>query len=148
MERYPGKRSAPLLIGLIMLVLIVGFANGQNVTTDEKQGDTAGQQDGQVPPLNWAIAIGSAAVGVFLSFIIPTLTQYQKQLSGKLPITNKDRVAAFSNASKLYIVTAVQSFLIAVVVIAIMLSQETIIHYWYEALVAGFTFDSTIQKVK
>jgi len=51
------------------------------------------------------------------------------------------------NATAPYAIIAIQSFLIAIVVVAILLQQGTILTHWYEALVAGNTFDSTIQKV-
>jgi hypothetical protein len=54
----------------------------------------------------------------------------------------------FLTAAAPYAFTAVQSFLIAIVVMGIILSQGSVLTKWYEALIAGFTFDATIQKVK
>lgn len=101
------------------------------------------------PALNVGIAIAWAAVGVFVSFIIPVLTKYRVQVDARI-LRNEavDRSKEFVKAATPYVVTAIQSFLIAIIVIAIILNQGTVLNQWYEALIAGYTFDATIQKVK
>lgn len=125
------------LVLLFLSVLVIQSAIAQ---------ETA---DPTPPALNIYVAIGWAAIGVFISFILPVLTKYRVQINAlnaaNLPIA---RLKVFLTAAAPYAFTAVQSFLIAIVVIGIILSQGSVLTQWYEALIAGFTFDATIQKVK
>ena len=130
-----------IFASLFLFLLSVLFI--QSATAQETPGPAAS------PALDIYAAIGWAAIGVFISFIIPVLTKYRVQISA-LNAANLsiDRFEQFIIAAAPYAFTAVQSFLIAIVVIGIILSQGTALTQWYEALIAGYTFDATIQKVK
>jgi hypothetical protein len=101
------------------------------------------------PPLSLPVAISSAFAGVFLSFIIPVVAKYGVKVKN-LRRENKpvDHSKEILDAATPYFFTAIQSFLIAVVVVAAVLSQGTSLTEWYVTFIAGYTFDATIQKVK
>jgi hypothetical protein len=94
-------------------------------------------------------AIFWAFAGVLLSFIIPVLAKYGVKINDARKSSQTiNHSKEILDAATPYFFTAIQSFLIAVVVIAVVLSQGTPLNEWYIAFIAGYTFDATIQKVK
>jgi quinol-cytochrome oxidoreductase complex cytochrome b subunit len=127
---------------LAAVFLLMVFAITPAVAADDS--GTAAQ-----PALSLLNAIFWAFIGVLLSFIIPVLAKYGVKVA-TLRKDNKtvDHAKEIVDAAVPYFFTAIQSFLIAIVVIAVLLSQGPPLNQWYVAFLAGYTFDATIQKVK
>lgn len=80
------------------------------------------------------------AVGVAVSVILPVL----RPLLPK-PLRLKDVKGVFWTAAKPYIITAIFSLIVALVLVAF-LGPDTI-NSWQAAFLAGYTADSTLQKI-
>jgi hypothetical protein len=133
-----------LAIAFLLMMIIIPPAIAANDSADD---------DGTVqpivkPPLSLPVAILSAFAGVLLSFIIPVLAKYGVKIKTLRNEKAVNHLKEFSDIATPYLITAVQSLLIAVVVVAVVLGQGTLLTEWYVAFIAGYTFDATIQKVK
>ena len=134
-----------LAIAFLLMTVIISPVIAANDSAD----DSGTAQPIVKPQLSLPIAVLSAFAGVFLSFIIPVLAKYGVKIK-TLRENNQavNHIKEFSDIATPYLITAVQSLLIAVVVVAVVLSQGTLLTEWYVAFIAGYTFDATIQKVK
>jgi hypothetical protein len=127
---------------LAAVFLLIVFAITPAVAADES--GTAAQ-----PALSLTVAIFWTFAGVFFSFIIPVLAKYGVKVTDLRKANQTvDHTKEILDATTPYFFTAIQSLLIAIVVIAVVLSQGTLLNQWYVAFLAGYTFDATLQKVK
>ena len=129
-----------LVVVLLLAFLLIGFAVSPVLAQETPSPPVQ-------PPLDVYIAVAWIFVGVFLSFFIPFLSKYRVQTLGK-KFDEIDHKNAILGAAAPYFITAVQSFLISIVVIAAVYYQGIVLTTWYQALIIGYTFDATIQKVK
>jgi heme/copper-type cytochrome/quinol oxidase subunit 3 len=80
------------------------------------------------------------ALGVAASALIPVLVAAWPK---------PERSAAdFWKVVRPYVALAVGSFVIAFIVLAILASQNKELKQWWQAALAGYAFDSTLQKFK
>jgi precorrin-4 methylase len=100
-----------------------------------------------VPSLTPVEAILYAAVGVFISFLIPVLRKsvitVRNQGKTSLRISEEAK-----KILKSYLMTAIFSIIAAIIAIAYLYANDSPINGWATALIAGFTFDSFLQKLK
>ena len=129
-----------LVVVLLLAFLLIGFAVSPVLAQETPSPPVQ-------PPLDVYIAVAWIFVGVFLSFFIPFLSKYRVQTLGK-EFAEIDHKNVLLGAAAPYFITAVQSFLISIVVIAAVYYQGIVLTAWYQALIIGYTFDATIQKVK
>ena len=129
-----------LVVVLLLAFLLIGFAVSPVLAQETPSPPVQ-------PPLDVYIAVAWIFVGVFLSFFIPFLSKYRVQTAGKT-FDKIDHKIELIGAAAPYFITAVQSFLISIVVIAAVYYQGVVLTAWYQALIIGYTFDATIQKVK
>jgi len=109
--------------------------------------DTSGSAEGT--PLMLQEAILWAFVGIFTSFIIPVLKKYAAKVIGVAKGNQTvDHWKEFWDAVSPYVATTLLSALMAVVVVAILYSENTPMTQWYVPFLAGYLFDATVQKVK
>jgi len=116
-------------------------------TTPDTTGVPDTPEEQNIP--DW-FAIVCAAAGVLTSFIIPVLKQYAIQVKKILKNTEDsvDHWKELVKAASPYIATTLLSCLMAVVVVAVLLSEDTPMPHWYVPFLAGYLFDATVQKIK
>ena len=129
-----------LVVVLLLAFLLIGFAVSPVLAQETPSPPVQ-------PPLDVYIAVAWIFVGIFLSFFIPFLSKYRVQTLGK-KFSEIDHKNVLLGAAAPYFITAIQSFLISIVVIAAVYYQGVVLTAWYQALIIGYTFDATIQKVK
>jgi len=143
-------KLAVLVILLISLISItyadsVPLDNSQNPQNDAVSAGSTPPASSQTPteqPLpNWLVFV-YCFIGVVVSFVLPSVIKYVKELGVK-----QDRLY-YLNILKPYAALAVASFCIAVIVIAYSLSQGATFTHWFMPFLGGYTFDATLQKLK
>jgi hypothetical protein len=82
------------------------------------------------------------ALGVMASALIPVLVAAWPKAAGV------QSPARIWNIAKPYVALAIGSLLIAVVVLAAARSQNKELKEWWQAMLAGYAFDSTLQKLR
>ncbi len=85
------------------------------------------------------------ALGVFISFILPVLKLYAIKPPGEKLSEEKSSFARFRQVAGPYVVTAIFSLVLGLLIVAA--TQETLTD-WRAALLAGYAGDSTIQKFR
>jgi hypothetical protein len=83
------------------------------------------------------------ALGVAASVLIPVLLA-----AGPKRRSGLTRLKSAWSAAKPYLALAVASLLVAFVVLAIFRSQGNDLKEWWQAFLAGYVSDSTLQKFK
>lgn len=86
----------------------------------------------------------SVVLGVMISIALPILRQMLPRPKVQILSRGKSRVEKFWEISKPYFITAAFSLLVAVIVVALI--GDTI-NSWQKAFLAGYTADSTLQKL-
>jgi len=99
--------------------------------------------------LSTIIALLYVFLGIVLSLVIPVL----RKLATPPPSGGKDvRPPSWFERlwpiAKPYVLLGLLSLALSVVTLAISQSQHVEMHYWYQAFLLGYFFDSTIQKFK
>jgi hypothetical protein len=167
----------PVCIILLMMAVILPAAGADNTTTQaitseqtpvttapnitagpvitEKPEATPGSTESPdttiEPQLTKEEAIFWATLGIFTSFIIPVLKRYAVQVAAKLrktPNADVDQWQEIWKAISPYVATTLLSLFVAVVIVASLYSAKTPMPGWYVPFLAGYAWDSTIQKIK
>jgi hypothetical protein len=110
----------------------------------------ADNNQGGTPPVPLSIywIISLCALGVIASFILPILIKFTKGVTNTDPnLTFKSRTKTLEFI-KAYGAIAIVSFIIAIIVVAYSQSQGVVFAEWWAPFLAGYTFDSTLQKLK
>lgn len=81
------------------------------------------------------------AIGVATSVLIPVLLALVPKAPGR------GMAATWPNI-KPYVALGVVSFLIALLLLAFLASQGKELEIWWQAFLAGYAFDATMQKIK
>ena len=82
------------------------------------------------------------ALGVVASILIPVL------LAAVPKAGHRRNLSSLWDHAKPYVALGVVSFLISLVVLAFFASQDKELKEWWQAFLAGYAFDSTLQKVR
>jgi hypothetical protein len=165
----------PVCIILLMMVVILPAAWADNTTIQpvasvqstvttapnsttgpvitEKPDATSGSTENpaapEEPQLTKEEAIFWAAVGIITSFIIPVLKKYAVQVTKLRDTPNAvDPWQEIWKAVSPYVATTLLSLFVAVVIVASLYSAKTPMPAWYVPFLAGYAWDSTIQKIK
>lgn len=142
-------KLAVLVILLISLISItyadsVPLDNSQNPQNDAvSAGSTppASSQTTQQPLSFWRIYL-YCFIGVIVSFVLPIVIKYTKDLG-----RTRDR-DQYLEVIRPYAGLVVASVCITFIIIAYSLSQGAIFTQWYMPFLGGYTFDATLQKLK
>jgi hypothetical protein len=86
----------------------------------------------------------SVAFGVVISIVLPILRQMLPKPKVEALARTKSRAEKIWEISKPYVITGVFSLLVSVVIVALL--GDTI-NTWQKAFLAGYTADSTLQKL-
>lgn len=118
---------------------------------DAADSGTAEKADtAEEPQLAKEEAILWAFLGIFFSFAIPVLKKYSVQIVKKLREPSGGSVNALQEvwkAASPYLATTFLSLFVAVVVVASLYSAKTPMPGWYVPFLAGYSWDSTLQKL-
>jgi hypothetical protein len=94
--------------------------------------------------LNFGGQILFVALGVVASVLIPVLMAAGPKRPPGTPLNAQ----SIWNAAKPYLALAIASILVAVVILAIFAAQGNDLKKWWQALLAGYVSDSTLQKFR
>ena len=86
----------------------------------------------------------SVALGVIISIVLPILREMLPKPVATTLTRNESRGARAWKVMRPYVITGIFSLLVAVVIVAFL--GETI-DTWQKAFLAGYTADSTLQKL-
>lgn len=96
------------------------------------------------------VAIFWAFLGIFFSFAIPVLKTYAVKIVKRLRKTPDAEVNTWQEvwkAASPYLATTLLALFVAVVVVASLYSAKTPMPDWYVPFLAGYAWDSTLQKL-
>lgn len=89
--------------------------------------------------------LGFVALGVIASIMIPVLL---KAVPGAGLLPGETFWSRLWKVAKPYVALGIVSLLIGLVILAIFEQQDEPLNVWWEALLAGYVADSTLQKFR
>jgi thiol:disulfide interchange protein len=105
---------------------------------------------GSITNLPFVGAFGFAMLGVAASILLPVLKEALPKppaLAGVVEVTTPPLLSRIWKAAKPYLALALFSAIVALLVMAAAEAAEKPLRAWWEALLAGYVSDSTLQKL-
>jgi hypothetical protein len=110
-----------------------------------------------VPPLSDGEAFGWIVLGIVLSVLVPIAVKILKSATVRTPRPNavetmKEKMIrwgkAFGEFARPYVLVAFASVILGGLILLLAKQQGVTFSAWHQAVLAGYIWDSTLQKIK